>query len=305
MSNNPTPKVGRTDDQKALLAFIAVCILWGSTYLAIRIGVQHMPPMLFAGIRFIISGSLMFAYVIWRKLPLPQSSNEVIKQAIVGLFLLFGGNGLIVWAEQWVASGSTSLIVATVPLFMALIELLVPNRPRIDWLGWLGLFIGFAGVAYLILSEQQTTGVDLFGGTLVLLGALSWAFGSVYSKGFKTTGSIYAGIGVQMLAAGCALSLTGLSIGEAAHFQPNQTGLLAMLYLIVFGSIVGYSSYIYLLQKWPAAKAGTYAYINPVVAVFLGAVILGEPLSVNVAISTAIILSGVYLVQRSKMKLNA
>jgi drug/metabolite transporter (DMT)-like permease len=284
----------------ALLAFIAVCIIWGSTYLAIRIGVTYMPPLLFAGIRFIISGTIMFGYVYFRKLEWPKDPKEWRKQAIVGLFLLLGGNGFVVFASQWVTSGSTSILIATTPLFMALIEYFIPNRPRLDLVGWIGLMIGFLGVIYLIFGKQQVTGIDPLGGGLILLASLCWAAGSVYSKSFKTTGSIYAGIGIQMLAGGTGQILTGLLTGEAARFTLHPSGLLAMLYLIVFGSIIGYSSYIYVLQKWPAAKAGTYAYVNPLVAVFLGFMILQEPFTITILISGAIILVGVYLVQRAK-----
>ncbi len=286
----------------ALLAFIAVCIIWGSTYLAIRIGVTYMPPLLFAGMRFIIAGSLMFAYVFFRKLQWPTSKAEWRKQAIVGLFLLLGGNGFVVFAEQWITSGSASLLIATTPLFIALIEYFVPGRPRLDLMGWIGLIIGFLGVVYLIFGNQTVTGIDPLGGGLLLMASLLWAAGSVYSKSFKPTGAIYAGIGIQMLAGGTGQIITGILMGELPRFSLHPTGLLAMLYLIIFGSIIGYSSYIYLLQKWPAAKAGTYAYVNPLVAVILGSVILHEPFSITILISTSIILIGVYLVQRSKMK---
>lgn len=293
-----------SDSQKALAAYIAVCILWGSTYLAIRIGVAVMPPMLFAGIRFLIAGSILMAFVRFKKLSFPQTRKEIINQSIVGAFLLLGGNGLVVWAEQWISSGSASLIVAVCPLFMALIELFIPGRQRIDWKGWIGLLIGFSGVAYLVLGKSGATGIDLAGGAVMLAASLFWAFGSVYSKGFKTTGSIYAGIGVQMLAGGILLTFVGLVLGEASRFTLNPEGLMSMAYLIVFGSLIGYSSYIYLLQKWPAAKAGTYSYVNPIVAVLLGSLILGEPLTLEIFISAGIILLGVYVVQTSKIRSN-
>lgn len=300
MSKSVHQSLDSATEKKVVLAFIAVCILWGSTYLAIRIGVAHMPPMLFAGIRFLIAGALMLAYVKLKGLPFPTTGKSVAQQALVGLFLLYGGNGLVVWTEQWVSSGSASLMVATVPLFMALIELLLPNRTKIGWSGWTGLLLGFSGVAFLVLSKSGATGIDLMGGFLMLVAALCWAIGSVYSKFCKPTGSIYANIGFQMLAGGVALTATGLLTGEVSRLSFNLTGVGAMLYLIFFGSIIGYSSYIYVLQKWPASKASTYAYVNPVVAVFLGALILQEPLTLNVFISAAVILAGVYMVQRVK-----
>lgn len=285
-----------------VLAYLVVCLVWGSTYLAISIGVAHMPPLLFAGTRFIIASVLMFSFVAIKRYPWPTSPIEWRNQAIVGLLLLLGGNGFVVLAQQWISSGSASIMVATSPLFMALIEYFIPNRPRLDFSGWIGLFVGFMGVVYLVFSGKGDTGIDPLGGFFMVLAAFSWALGSTYSKGFKTTGSIYAGIGIQMLAGGCGQIIVGLTLGEASRFTLHPTGLMAMLYLILFGSIVGYSSYIYVLQKWPAAKAGSYAYINPLVAVLLGSLILNEPFTLNIVIGASIILLGVFLVQRSKTK---
>lgn len=292
----------KKEDKFALLAYLAVCIIWGSTYLAIRIGVQGCPPELFAGIRFIIAGGLMLLFAWLRKLPIPSTKREISGISIVGLLLLLGGNGLVVYAEQWVHSGITALILATLPLFMALIELIVIKEQKMDFKGWIGLLIGFGGVCYMVLSKDMSGAVDIKGALLLILACISWASGSVYSKTFKVGGSVVAQIGIQMLAGGIGLTIAGLLLGEASHFTFNRAALGSLLYLIVFGSLIGYSSYIYLLQKWPAAKAGTYAYVNPVIAVILGAVVLGEALSITVIFSTVIILAGVLLVQMSKSK---
>lgn len=284
---------------KVILAYLAVCIIWGSTYLVIRIGVSAFPPELFAGIRFLIAGFLMvlFAYSKGHKFP---DALSVKRQAIVGLLLLLGGNGIVVWVEQWVYSGVASLILAIGPLFNAILELILPDGPRIGFKGWLGLFLGFGGVALLVLLGSGTKGIDVTGGILLLLAAFFWSTGSVYSQRFKSSGSTVMNIGIQMLSGGMGLTILGLLMGEASRVHLTAKGLGAMVYLIMFGSIVGFSSYIYVLQRWPASKAGTYAYVNPVVAVFLGAVVLGEPVSANVIISAIIILSGVLLVQLSK-----
>ena len=283
-----------------ILAYIAVCILWGSTYLAIRIGVSDFPPALFAGIRFLIAGALVLIYAYSKGYKFPDNFTDVRRQAIVGLFLLLGGNGLVVWAEQWVYSGATALLLAIVPLFNAILEWFLPKGPRIGLKGWFGLLIGFFGVALLVFTGSETRIIDVPGGIVLLLAAFSWSLGSVYSKTFKASGTMVANIGLQMLAGGIGLTIVGLLLGEASNIHLTSKGLGALAYLIIFGSILGYSSYIYLLQKWPASKAGTYAYVNPVVGVFLGAVILGEPVSPNVFISAIIILSGVLLVQLSK-----
>ncbi len=289
------------EQSKVIAAYISVCILWGSTYLAMRIGVSDFPPELFGGIRFFIAGLLMLLYARLRGFSFPENLTAIRRQAVVGLFLLLGGNGLVVYTAQWVHSGVSSLLVATVPLFMAIIELFVPGRPRMDLKGWVGLMIGFAGVALLVFFNAHTGSVDLLGAALLMVASLSWAIGSIYSKSVPASGSMYANLGIQMLAGGIGLSLTGLLMGEAARLQITPKALGAMLYLILFGSMLGYSSYGYVLQKWPAAKAGTYAYVNPPVAVLLGALVLGEPFSLGILVSTVTILLGVLLVQLSKI----
>ena len=290
----------KKEKNKVLLAYIAVCVLWGSTYLAIRIGVSEFPPTVFAGTRFLIAGSLMLGFAVFKGLSLPDKTSDVIKLSVVGLFLLLGGNGCVVWAETWVHSGVASLLVATVPLFMALIELALPGRSEIDLKGWIGLIIGFAGVSLLVFSNSTTASIDLKGALILLLGAFLWAVGSVYSKRFTASGGTISHIAIQMLAGGIGLLLTGATRGELTKIHFTSRGLGALAYLIFFGSIIGYSCYIYILKKWSTAKAATYAYVNPPVAVFLGAVILGEQISLKVILSAAIILFGVLLVQTSK-----
>ncbi|NLK35909.1 MAG: EamA family transporter [Gracilibacteraceae bacterium] len=295
----------KNEESKAIAAYVAVCILWGSTYLAIRIGVSAFPPELFAGMRNLIAGTILLFYARLRGLEFPSNLTDIRNQSIVGLFHLFGGNGLVVWVEQWAHSGITSLLVSTSPLFIAIIELLIPGRPRMEFKGWLGLLIGFSGVAILVLSDSGAGNINIKGAVLLLIAAFLWAMGSVYSKTFKTTGSMIANISIQMLAGGTALLILGISLGELSRISISAKGIGALLYLIVFGSLLGYSSYIYILKKWPAAKAGTYAYINPPVAVLLGFLILGEPLNITILFSTIVILAGVLLVQLSKINSNS
>jgi len=288
------------ENRKALLAYLAVCFFWGSTYLAIRIGVQDTPPLLFAGIRFIIAGTLMLTFCRLKGYALPKEKTDIINMSIVGLLMLLGGNGLVVYAEQWVSSGIASLIIATVPLFMAIIEFFFLKNIRMDMKSIGGLLLGFGGVAYLMIGDSATQVIDLKG-LLMLLGAsLFWAAGSVHSKAIKFKGHIFANIGTQMLAGGIGLTITSLIKGEFAELHFTMNSIMAMLYLIVFGSIVGYSCYIYILQKWTAAKAGTYAYVNPVVAIVLGALLASEPINFSIVISMIIVIVGVVLVQSSK-----
>lgn len=292
----------KSDSQKfAIFAYLAVCLFWGSTFLAIRIAVLDLPPMLSAGIRFICAGLIMFGYSYWKRRPLPRK-DQIFHQSIVGLFLLLGGNGLVVIGSQWLHSSVTALLFATVPLFMAIEELLLPGGEKLTWSGWLGLIIGFGGVALLVLTGQENLGISFKGIVTLLIGAISWASGSVYSKRIKSGGAIEVNLSIQMLAAGIGFLITGFLLGEASHITISLTGVLAILYLIIFGSLLGYNAYIYLLSVWPTAKAGTYAYINPFVAIFLGHLILNEPITIFVFIGTSVILAGVFLVQFSKPK---
>jgi drug/metabolite transporter (DMT)-like permease len=288
------------ESRKAIMAYLAVCFFWGSTYLAIRIGVQDSPPLIFAGIRFIIAGSMMLGYCKLKGYGMPKEKADIINMAVVGLLMLLCGNGFVVYAEQWVSSGIASLMIATVPLFMAIIEFFFLRTVKMDLKSISGLLLGFGGVAYLILGNTDSVVIDLKGFVVLMLASLFWAAGSVYSKVIKFKGHIFANIGTQMLAGGVGLILVSLIKGEFTELHFTQNSLLALLYLIVFGSFVGYSSYIYILQKWSAAKAGTYAYVNPIVAIILGALLLHEPISISIVISMIIVITGIILVQSSK-----
>lgn len=292
-----------SSDPRVLIAYISVCILWGSTYLAIRVGVTNLPPALFAGIRFILAGLILFAYAKIKGFKMPESWGDVRVSAVVGLFLLCGGNGLVVWSEQWVASGLASLLIATVPLFVALLDSVVPGGKGIEKLGWIGLLVGFGGVALLMSPGLEMGGSHLTGLVGILGAAFLWATGTVYSSRKSVSGSIVFSIAIQALAGGIALTLIGLLAGEAKDFHPNPAGIVALVYLVLFGSLGGYSAYIFILKAMPPAKAATYAYVNPVVAVALGYLILDEPVTIRTFISAVIILGGVLLVQMSRTKI--
>ncbi|KAB3531120.1 EamA family transporter [Alkaliphilus serpentinus] len=293
--------VNTKEERKNLAAFLCVCIVWGSTYLAIRIGVSAFPPALFAGFRFLLAGLVMVIYAKLKGLSFPKGT-DVRRLSIVGLLLLVGGNGLVVLASQWVHSGTTSLIVASMPIFMALIELTIPGSTKIKSKGWLGLILGFSGVVLLVSTSSGTGAIDVKGAIILIWATFFWSAGSVYSKQFKASGSMVTHIGVQMLSGGIMLSLIGLFLGEASIVNLSLKSIGAILYLALFGSVLAYSCYIYILTRWPAAKAGTYAYVNPLVAIFLGFIVLKEPVSLMVILSTVIILMGVFLVQTSKIK---
>lgn len=288
----------RKSPQKlAIIAYITVCIIWGSTYLAIRIAVMDFPPLLSAGIRFICAGSIMFIYAFIKGRPLP-GSTQIRNQSIIGLALLLGGNSMVVLGSQLLNSGIVSLLFATAPLFIAIGQIVMPTGEKLAPAGWLGLLIGFGGVAYLILSAKENLDISIKGTFIVLLGAAFWATGSILSSKFKNgDGAIEFDLGIQMLAGGLGLTVFGLLFGEASRLVVSAPAIFAILYLIFFGSLLGYSSYIYLLQVWPATRASTYTYINPFVAMFLGFLILREPLTIHVLIGTVIILLGVFMVQ--------
>ncbi len=283
---------------KALIAYLLVCVVWGSTYLAIRVGVAVLPPLLFAGVRFLIGGLLLLGGALASGARLPRRRRAWATLAIVGLFLLAGGNTLVVWAEQFTPSGVASLFVVTVALWMAVFDAAVPGGGRLTWRVVAGLLVGLAGTALLVgESPHELLHADLRG-PLALTGAsASWAFGSVYYKRHHAEGSPYVGAAIEMLAGGAVVILLGLLLGEGRHVDLTTRGLAALGYLIVFGSVIGYTAYNYALHHASATVVGTYAYVNPLIAVLLGALILGERVGPRTALAMALILGAVLWIQ--------
>jgi drug/metabolite transporter (DMT)-like permease len=286
---------------KTKLAFLAICFIWGSTYLAIRIGVQYFPPALLAGARFIIAGLIVVIYAKIKGLAFPSAFHEYWRIAIIGVLLLGTGSGMVFFASKWINSGMSSLMIATTPLIMSVIESLILRRRTLSLRGWIGLLTGFGGVALLVLSNSQNEAMHINGVLLLLFSSLSWSVGSLYSREFHLSGDLIPHIGIQMMFGGIAVAILGVLLGETAQLQMSLVGLGALIYLIFFGSIIAFSSYIYVLHHWPAAKAGTYAYVNPLVALTLGALVLDEKISFPIVISAAVILGSVYVVQTSKV----
>jgi drug/metabolite transporter (DMT)-like permease len=292
---------GSKETVKAYAAWGAVCLFWGTTYLAIRIGVRTLPPALFAGVRFFVAGSVFLAYLTIRGVPLP-GRRDLITIAVVGILLLVMANGSVVWAEQWVPSGLAALIVATLPFWVSGIEALWPSGNGLNVFKILGICIGFFGLVILFSPELKTSFDQAYlKGVLALLFApCSWALGSVYAKYHPTRTPPLMAAALQMVIAGIILMLIGVIFNEVPRFDLNPEGLAALVYLVIFGSIIGYGSFIYALAKLPAAKVSMYAYVNPIIAVLLGWLILGEQLDWRVAVATVIILLGVVLVQSSR-----
>lgn len=283
------------NEKGVIFAYITVCVLWGSTYLAMRVAVEGFPPELFAGMRFLLAGIIVMFYALATKKEFPHSGKDVVKSAVPGVLMLMGSNGLVMWAEQWVHSGITSLLLSVTPLFVALIEVIVLRDTRIGRMGWACLIMGFVGTAMLVVSGAGVGSVDIKGGLLVLTAALLWSLGSIYSSRVKFSGNIATHIAIQMLAAGTGLTMLGLILGEAERVSLSTNMVMALIYLVIFGSIAGYSCNMYVLSKWPASKAITSAYVNPVVAVILGVAILNERINPAMVLCMIITLGSVVL----------
>jgi drug/metabolite transporter (DMT)-like permease len=281
------------------VAFAAVYIVWGSTYLAIKYAVQTIPPYLMAGARFFVSGLILYAWARSRGSPKP-TRREWRDSAIVGALLLCGGNGAVGWAEQRVPSGITALLVASVPLWMVLLDWLRPHGRRPHLIVALGLIIGLLGVAVLAVPGSTSSGgVDVAGAVMLLFGSISWAAGSIYSRHGAHPASAEMTTGLQMITGSAALFVVSLLAGEPSHFHPSAisgASLLGWTYLVTFGALVGFTAYVYLLRETTPAKATTYAYVNPVVAVMLGWAVAGEPISGRTIIAAAIIIASVAII---------
>lgn len=292
------------EDLKAFLAWINVCVIWGTTYLVIRIGVQHLPPMLFAGIRWIIAGSIFIVFMKWKGKALPKA-NEIVHLAIVGLALLGLGNGLVVVSEQWIPSGLTALLLSTVPFGIVGLESLLPKGPKLNLtimtgliMGLLGVFLIFKGeVKYLLVVENR---LGILG---IMMAVFFWSLGSIYSKYKKVNVHPLMGASVQMLVAGTAMAIVGVSLGELQKITLEMKGFLSLAYLITVGSWVGYGSYIYAIAHLPLSLVATHAYVNPIIALFLGWLILDEELNLQIIIAAFVILVGVSIVRHGSAQM--
>jgi drug/metabolite transporter (DMT)-like permease len=280
---------------KALIAYLIVCVFWGSTYLAIKVGVGELPPFLFAGLRFFIAGVLLLAIARILGDPLPRRAVDWRTLAIVGLFLLTGGNAFVVWAEQYTPSGVASVFVVTVAIWTAFFDAIIPGGSGdLNWRVVAGLLLGFLGTALLVgASPAEILKADLRGPLALTFASASWSLGSVYAKRHPTQVSPYIAASIQMIVGGAVVALVGSATGEWSRFHLNARGVGAMAYLVVFGSILGYSAYAYALRHASATIVGTYAYVNPVIAVLLGWLLLHEPITSRTIIAMGLILAAV------------
>lgn len=284
---------------KGYLAWVSVCIVWGTTYLAIRIGVAHIPPMLFAGIRWIIAGIIFVSALklTHKKFPPIKDLKHI---AVMGLLMLGIGNGLVVTGEQFISSGLAALLITTVPFWVVGFDSLAVKKSVFNKYIVSGLLLGLVGVSAIFGDNWR----DLFNteyliGVLNILGAvIAWSLGSVYSKHKRINAHPLMSAAVQMLVAGFAQTLLGIILGEISRVSFNQEGIYSLAYLIVFGSILGYGSYIYAIEHLPLSLVSTYAYINPIIAVFLGRLVLDEKLNLYVILAAVLIIAGVMLVKK-------
>jgi drug/metabolite transporter (DMT)-like permease len=287
-------------------AFATIYLVWGSTYLGMRVAVETMPPFVMASARFLIAGVMLYAFVRLRGAMRP-TARQWRDNAIIGTFLLLGGNGLVAWAEQYISSGVTALVIGITPVFFVLAEWAWPGGQRPTALMFLGLVLGFIGVAWLA-APWETAGERALhpGGLMALIAAcVLWTLGSILSRHARDPAPPFVASAMQMLCGGVALGLVATLRGEFATLAPaaiSERSWWAFVYLVLVGSLVGFSTYVWLMKHSTPARVSTYAYVNPVVAVFLGWLILDEPVDEHIALPALIIVAAVVLIttQRSR-----
>jgi drug/metabolite transporter (DMT)-like permease len=285
-----------------VLAFAIIYLSWGTTYLAIKEGVKTLPPALFAGPRLCLAGLIIIAFMLIRRHSLRMPWRELGRMAVGATIMFVGGNGLITAAERTVDSGVASVLVATTPLFIALLEFVWPWGERLTLRGWLGLLIGMSGVVILLVPklEHPSQFLQDHGPIMVLGSALCWAMGSLILRYGRRHGSHLAAAAYQMIIGGLGLTVIGLSIGELHEITPasfTPGAVFAFFYLLIVGSLLGFVAYTWLLGHVSAAMAGTYAYVNPIVAIFVGWLLANEEINGWIIGGMVVILAGVALVR--------
>lgn len=291
-------------NRKSYIALAVVSVLWGTTYIAARIGVREIPGLYMAGLRQILSGLILVSFFMLRGYKIPGWDN-LKKLFIQGLLLLCVSNGFVTWSVQYITSGLAAIIAGLVPICIAIFSVLLLKNARFTKVMGVGLLLGFGGILTIFYEylDQLVNPAFTFGICLSLISVLSWSFGSVYSSKHKVPVELLFAAGIQMLFAGVILIAASALTGN--YVSPDQIGFegfASLAYLIVFGSLIAYSAFVYCINKLPATQVSIYAYINPIVAVILGSLLLNERMNVNVITGTLITLCGVYLVNRDFRK---
>ncbi len=289
---------------KIALALGTIYLIWGSTYLGIRLAIETIPPYLMSGFRFVLAGVILYAWSRWRGVEPPKAIHWR-SAAIIGGFLLLGGNATVAWAEQRVPSGIASLIIATMPMWIVLLDWLWYKGERPTGRVVSGLLLGFLGITLLVSQGHgiDSEAIDLIGVGALLTAAMFWSIGSLYSRKALLPKSPIQGIGMQMFAGGILVCLAGIAGGEWQRFDIGSISLTSFIswgYLTIFGSMIGFTCYIWLLKAAPAERVATYAYVNPVIAVFLGWAFIGEVITLQTLIASALIIVSVALIIKRK-----
>jgi drug/metabolite transporter (DMT)-like permease len=287
---------------RIIVAFAALYLIWGSTYLGIRFAIETMPPFLMAGTRFLFAGLIMYA-IAWSQSIGKSSWANWRTSLIIGACLLLGGNGGVTISEKYIDSGLAAVIVAIVPIYIVVLGWATGTAPRPTAVVWLGLLGGFVGVGILLGPALQFSSNDAhrpaIGMSILLVSSFLWSAGSLYSRAAKHAASPFLTAAQQMICGGLLLLLAGIVTGETRHFHPGSLSILSIAsfaYLVIIGAVVGYTAYIWLLRHCDPAKVATYAYVNPVVAVLLGAAFAGETLTMRTLIAAGLIIGSVALV---------
>ncbi len=284
--------------RRAYLAWVVVCLVWGTTYLAIRISIETNPPLLMSAFRWLAAGSLLVTMLKIRGERLPGRSAWP-SLSIIGLLLLGFGNGAVVWAEQTVASGLTAVLVAMAPLWMVGVDAVTPGGQSLTLQRIVGLIVGFAGIVVLVWPEIHFGGGGGFLGGVIStqIACIGWAIGSAYARRRGREENVLAAVAVEMLFGGLWLLAAGLLRGEWTMLAFNPRTSAALAYLVVFGSVIGFSAYGYALKHLPVATVSLYAYVNPLIAVVLGVIVLKEALNARMIAAAAVVLAGMALVR--------
>ena len=297
----------KNEIRKAYIALAIVSFFWGTTYVAARVGAQEMPGLFIAGVRQFLSGFILVGFFLLRGYRLPGKA-ELRRISIQGILLLAIANGLLTWAMQYISGGLAAILVALVPIFIALFSMMLNRYAKLTRWMMLGLLAGFAGVVLIFsdyMAELRNSNF-MFGVGLSLISVLSWSFGTVYSARYKTSIDILFNVGLQMLIAGVVMLLACALTGNYADLsEATGEAWLALLYLVVFGSLLAYSAYVFAISKLPPTLVSVYAYINPLVAVLFGWLLLSEKMNLLMALGMFITLAGVYVVNRESRKIRS